>query len=185
VEQRKPEQVSNEGSATDEAKPSQLTCASNFVMLLSMRRSFILITLLSFSIVTQTAFAQAPLQADVRLRVNYNDRRLISFHAGLEGGDAVLRGTVRNLPGGEIALVQLQFDYRTGADIALDELISQIVIATSDQAGNEFSKVKIDPDTVPLNPNRVALYYSGTVYRPPPAGRRFFVVRIQVFGNYE
>jgi hypothetical protein len=166
-------------------KRTQLTCGLKFVMLLTVRRSFILITLLSFSVAARLTFAQAPLQADVRVRVNYNDRRLISFHAELEGGEATLQGTVRNLPGGETALVQLQFDYRTHADIALDELISQIVIATGDQAGGQFSKVTIDPDTVPLNPNRVSLYYSGTVYRPPPGSRRFFVVRIQVFGNYE
>jgi hypothetical protein len=152
-----------------------------------MKRSSALAVLIAFGFVSSIVFAQeqAPLEADVRLRVNYNDRRLISFRADLEGGEATLHGTVRNLPGGETVLVQLEFDYRTRADIALDELISQIVVATTDRAGNEFSKVTIDPDTVPLNPNRVPLYYSGTVYRPPPAGRRFFVVRIQVFGNYE
>ena len=152
-----------------------------------MKRSSTLAVLVTFGFVSPIVFAQeqAPLQADVRLRIDYNNRRLVSFRAGLEGGGATLRGTAQNLPGAETVLVQLEFDYRTDADIALDELISQIVISTSDKAGNEFSRLTIDPNTVPLNPNRVALYYSGTVYRPAPAGGRFYVVRIQVFGNYE
>lgn len=152
-----------------------------------MKRSSTLAVLVAFGFVSPIIFAQeqAPVQADVRVRVDFNTRRLISFRADLEGGEATLRGTVRNLPGGETVLMQLEFDYRTRADIALDELISRIVVATTDQSGNEFSKVTIDPNTVPLNPNRVALYYSGTVYRPSRAGHRFFVVRIQVFGNYE
>ena len=40
------------------------------------------------------------------------------------------------------------------------------------RAGNEFSRVTIDPNTVPLNPNRAPLYYSATLYRPPRDGRR-------------
>jgi len=128
---------------------------------------------------------QSPLQADLRLRVNYNERDLVSFRAVLEGGEAILRGTVQNLPGGETSLIQLHFDYRTDANIALDELISQIVIWTNDRTGNEFSKVTIDPNSVPLNPNPVRLHYSGTVYKPPRNNRTFYVVSIQVFGNYE
>ena len=108
------------------------------------------------------------LQADLRERVDYNDRGLVSFRAGLEGGEATLRGTVQNLPGGETSFIQLHFDYRTDADIALDELISQIVIWTNDRTGNEFSKVTIDPNSVPLNPNRVRLHYADTIYEPPP-----------------
>jgi hypothetical protein len=125
------------------------------------------------------------LQADVQVRVNHNDRRLVQFRARLEGGGATLRGSVQNLPGGETALVTLHFDYRTDADIALDELISQIVVSTSDRAGNEFSRVTIDPNTVPLNPNRAPLYYSATLYKPPRVGRSLYLARIQVFGNYE
>jgi len=128
---------------------------------------------------------QAPLQADVHVRVNSHDRRLVQFRAQLEGGEATLRGTVQNLPGGETVLVSLHFDYRTDADIALDELISQIVVSTSDTAGNEFSRVTIDPNTVPLNPNRAPLYYSATLYHPPRDGRSRYLTRIQVFGNYE
>jgi len=79
----------------------------------------------------------------------------------------------------------LHFDYNTDADIALDELISQIVVSTSDKAGNEFSRVTIDPNTVPLNPTRAALHYSVTLYRLPRGGRNLYIARIQVFGNYE
>src|SRR5438093_4789196 len=132
-----------------------------------------------------SAQEQSPLQTDVRVLVGYNDRRLVSFGAGIEGGEATLRGTAQNLPGKETVLVTLHFDYRTNADIALDELISQIVISTCDRAGNEFSRVIIDPNTVPLNPNRAPLYYSATLYHPPQNGRSLYLARIQVFGNYE
>src|SRR5205823_5783844 len=123
---------------------------------------------------------QSPLQADVQVRINYNDRRRVPFRARLEGGEATVRGSVQNLPGRETVLVSLHFDYSTDADIALDELISQIVISTSDRAGNEFSRVAIDPNTIPLNPNRAPLYYSATLYQPPRDGRRLYLVRIQV-----
>ena len=89
------------------------------------------------------------------------------------------------MPGGETVLVSLRFDYNSDADIALDELINQIVVSTSDKAGNEFSRVTIDPNTVPLNPNRAPLYYSATLYHPPRNGRSLYLARIQVFGNYE
>ena len=128
---------------------------------------------------------QAPLQTDVQVRVNHNDGRLVQFRARLEGGEATLRGTVQNLPDGETVLVSLRFDYNSEADVALDELISQIVVSSSDRAGNEFSRASIDPNTVPLNPNRAPLYYSATLYRPPREGRRLYFARIQVFGNYE
>jgi len=150
-----------------------------------MRRRFVALLLSCFVPQIVLAQEQLPLQADVRVRVGYNDRGLVSFRAVLEGGEATLRGTVQNLPGGETSLVQLHFDYRTDTDIALDELVSQIVIWTIDRTGNEFSKVIIDPNSVPLNPNRVPLHYAGTVYKPPRNNRTSYVVRIQVFGNYE
>ena len=153
-----------------------------------MRRRFIAAALLLSCFVSKISPAQEqspPLQADVRVRVNYTDRGVVSFRAVLEGGEATLRGTVQNLPGGETSLVQLHFDYRTDANIALDELISQIVIWTIDRTGNEFSKVVIDPNTVPLNPNRASLHYTGTVYKPYRDNRTSYVVRVQVFGNYE
>jgi len=139
---------------------------------------------LAFQIV-RGQVVQPPLQADLQVRVNYSERNLVSFRAVLEGGEAVLRGTVQNFPGGETSFVQLHLDYRTDANIALDELISQIVIWTNDRTGNEFSKVSIDPNSVPLNPNRVRLHYAGTVYKPPRNNRTFYVVGVQVFGNYE
>ncbi len=152
-----------------------------------MRRRVVVAALLLGCFVSQIAFAQEqpPLQADMLVRVDYNDRGRVSFRAVLEGGEATLRGTVQNLRGGETSFVQLQFDYRTDADIALDELISQIVIWTSDKTGDEFSKVVIDPNSVPLNPNRAPLHYAGTVYKPPRNNRASYVVCIQVFGNYE
>ena len=156
-------------------------------MLPLMKRRFAVLALLllCFASHLATGQEQAPLQADVQVRVNSHDRRLVHFRASLEGGEATVRGTVQNLPGGETVLVSLHFDYSTPADIALDEIISQIVISTSDKTGNEFSRVTIDPNTIPLNPNRVPLYYSATLYHPPRDGQRFYIARIQVFGNYE
>ncbi len=153
-----------------------------------MKRRFAVVALLPLCFAPQLVIGQeqsSPLQADVQVRVNHGDRRLVPFRARLEGGEATLRGTVQNLPGGETALVFLRFDYNTEADIALDELIGQIVVSTSDKAGNEFSRVTIDPNTVPLNPNRAPLYYSATLYHPPRNGRSLYLARIQVLGNYE
>jgi hypothetical protein len=152
-----------------------------------MRRRVAVTALLLGSFVSHVLAQEQspPLQADLRIQVGYNDRNPVSFRAVLEGGEATLRGTVQNLPSGETSLVQLHFDYRTDANIALDEIISQIVIWTIDRAGNEFSKVVIDPNSVPLNPNRASLHYAGTVYKPPRNNRTSYVVRVQVFGNYE
>jgi hypothetical protein len=152
-----------------------------------MKRRFAVVALLPLCFASHLVVGQeqSPLQADVQVRVNHGDRRVVPFHARLEGGGATVRGSVQNLPGGETLLVSLRFDYNTDADIALDELISQIVVSTSDNAGNEFSRITIDPNTVPLNPNRAPLYYSATLYHPPRNGRRVYLVRIQVFGNYE
>ena len=127
-----------------------------------MKRRFAGVVLLPFCLASHLVIGQeqAPLQADVQLQVKYNDKRPVLFRARLEGGGAVVRGSILNLPGGETALVVLHFDYNTGGDIALDELISQIVVLTSERAGNEFSKVTIDPNTVYLNLNRSSLSYS-------------------------
>jgi hypothetical protein len=156
-------------------------------MLLWMKRRFAIVALLFLCFASQLVLGQdgSPLQADVQVQVRYNDKRPVPFHAHLQGGEATVRGSVLNLPGGEILLVSLHFDYNTTADIALDELISQIVVSTSDRTGNEFSRATIDPNTVPLNPNRAPLYYSATLYRPPRDGRRLYLTRIRVFGNYE
>jgi hypothetical protein len=157
------------------------------MMMPSMKRSFAVAMLLPVCFASHFVIGQEqpPLQADVQVRVNHRDRRLVRFSAGLEAGEATLRGSVQNMPGGETALVALYFDYHASADIALDEIISQIVVSTSDRIGNEFSRVTIDPNTVPLNPNRAPLYYSVTLYRPPRDGGNLYSVRVQVFGNYE
>jgi hypothetical protein len=157
------------------------------MMLLSMKLRFAAVFLLTLCLASQLVIGQeqSPLQADIHVRVNYKDKRPVTFRGRLEGGEATVRGSVLNLPGGETAVVFLHFDYNTNADIALDELINQIVVSTRDKAGNEFSGVTIDPNTVPLNPNRAPLYYSATLYQPPRDGRRLYIARIQVFGNYE
>jgi hypothetical protein len=130
---------------------------------------------------------QAPLQADARVRVNNSKRPVAApFAAHLAGGPATLTGSVSNLPGGQTALVALQFDYRVGAEIAFDEIISQIVVWVEDLNGDVFSSVTIDPNTVHLNPNRVPLYYSATLYTPEHTrGHNGYIVRVRVFGNYE
>ena len=62
----------------------------------------------------------------------------------------------------------------------------------SDRGGNSepllgswLLQVTLDPNTVPLNPNRAPLYYSATLYHPPRDGRSLYIARIQIFGNYE
>ena len=143
--------------------------------------------LLFFPLLAAFAQDQAPLQADARVRVNNNKRPVAaSFSAQLAGGPATLTGSVSNLPGGDTALVALVFDYRVDADIALDEIISQIVVWVEDHEGNVFSTITIDPNTVHLNPNRVPLYYSATLYTPDHTRRRNgYIVRVRVYGNYE
>jgi hypothetical protein len=148
-----------------------------------MRRRFAVAALLPGCFVSQVVLRRNNLDADAY--VDYNDRGLVSFRPLLPKGARLRFGELCKISGGETSFIQLHFDYRTDADIALDELISQIVIWTNDRTGNEFSKVLIDPNSVPLNPNRVPLHYAGTVYKPPRNNRTSYVVRIQVFGNYE
>ena len=96
------------------------------MMLPWMKRKFAVVALLPLCFVSQLAIGQeqSPLQADVQVRVKYNDKRPVLFHARLQRGGATLRGSVQNLSGGETALVSLRFDYNSDADIALDELTS-------------------------------------------------------------
>ena len=87
---------------------------------MSPHRMRLLLTLVAF-LSSLAAFGQdqAPLQADLRIRVN-NDKRPVAaaFSTQLSGGVAKLTGSVANLPGGDTALVALQFDYRVAAEIA-------------------------------------------------------------------
>ena len=124
-----------------------------------------------------------PLQLDVRVFVKRQEDIGAVFKRRLQPGDATVATRVRNLPGDDTARVMLHFDYKTDADIALDQIISRIVIAFEDAEGNEWSRSVIQPNEIHLNPNRVPLYYSATLYKPPGTGR--YIVRLKVFGNYE
>lgn len=138
-----------------------------------------------FAPLTALAQEEPPLQEDIRVRVNGNRPVGANFSRQIEPGEARVRGRVLNLEGGETALVTLVFNYRIDAPIALDEIISLIVISIEDSEGNEFSTVTIDPNDVNLNPNRVPLTYSATLYIPDGARRNGYFARVQVFGNYE
>ena len=146
-----------------------------------------LIALFGVVLVPLHAVAQvdAPLQLDVRVPVKSTGLG-VSFQRPLEPGGATVSVRMHNLPGKETALVRLTFNYAIKADFALDEIISLIVITIEDSTGVEFSRATIDPNTVPLNPNREPLSYCVTLYTPtredPHAG---YTVRVQVFGNYE
>ena len=148
--------------------------------------AIVAIAISAFSSLTVFGQDGEPLQVDIRLRVKRNQGLGALFEHQIAGGAATLSGRVHNLPGGETALVMLQFDYRTNAKIALDEIVSRIIVSIEDSSGNEFSIVAIDPNTIPLNPNRVPLHYSATLYTPKVArGENGYIARVQVYGNYE
>jgi hypothetical protein len=135
---------------------------------------------------TAAALAQdAPLQANLRVKASGTRPVAASFRGTLQGGTAFVRGRVLNQPGGDTALVTLRFDYRIGDGIALDEIIDRIVVTIEDAAGEELAISTIDPNTINLNPNRVPLLYSTTLYTPEDAVRTGYFVRVRVFGNYE
>lgn len=123
-----------------------------------------------------------PLQLDVRVRAKRQGMGAV-FERRLLPGEATVTARVRNLPGNDTALVMLHFDYKIDADFALDQIISRIVISLEDADGNEWSRSVINPNEIHLNPNRVPLYYSASLYKPPGTGR--YIVRLKVFGNYE
>lgn len=81
--------------------------------------------------------------------------------------------------------MKLRFDYKTDADVALDEIISLIVISLENADGREVARSTIDPNSVNLNPNRVPLHYCATLYKPTLAATRGYIVRVRLFGNYE
>jgi hypothetical protein len=143
----------------------------------------IVLALAALAPLNTSAQTDAPLQVDARIRVNRNG--VISFQRQLDPGPAMVRGRIQTQPGRETALVTLEFDYRVNADFALDEIISLIVISIEDAAGNTLSTVTIDPNTINLNPNRVPLEYSATLYIPTDGPRPNYIVHLQVFGNYE
>jgi len=147
----------------------------------------VLTTLLAWALATDAWAQTAPLQVDVRVRVN-PDRTIgaIFRRPVQEGQPARLRGVILNQPGGETARVDLRFSYRIPpGTIALDEIINRIVISVEDSTGTEFSHVSIEPNDIHLNPNRVPLDYSATLYIPEDAREDGYFVRVRVFGNYE
>lgn len=152
-----------------------------------MRRLNLITIALALLSAPLTALAQEgpPLQVDARVRAKRTDVGA-TFQRKIQPGLATVEGRLRNEPGGETARVTLHFDYKIDGDLALDEIISLIVISLEDADGKEFSRATIDPNEVNLNPNRVPLDYSATLYKPPPTGDgRGYVVRVRVFGNYE
>jgi hypothetical protein len=131
-------------------------------------------------LLTGTASAQclSEVQADVRVPLTSGRGRFVQK---LAPGDARVVGRVRPLRGGETVLVDLGFDYRIPDDlIAFDEIICEIEITIEDVAGNEIARSLIDPNDINLNPNRVPLFYSATLYTGEGSA-----VRVRVRGNYE
>lgn len=153
-----------------------------------MNKRFITLTALLAALVCAAAQAQdTPQQVNVRAKVRADRPVGAVFRRPVEQGQlARLRGAVINQPDGETALVNLRFSYRIPPDtIALDEIIDLIIISIEDSTGAEFSTVSIDPNDVNLNPNRVPLDYSATLYIPEDALENGYFVRVRVFGNYE
>jgi hypothetical protein len=161
----------------------QASTISNAPLFLGMRNVLLMVACL-FPIAVTSQEQPLP-QANARVWIE-NGSSPASFERFLRGGKARLTGSIWNLRGGETALVLLAFDYKTDADISLDEILSSIVISTEGSGGNRFSEMAIDPNMVHLNPNRVPLHYSATLYTPPHKGPgNGYFVRVQVFGNYE
>jgi hypothetical protein len=103
----------------------------------------------------------------------------------IEQGPATVEVTARNMSA-DAVVVDLAFRYRVPPDtIALDELIDRIEIATETATGEPFFAAAIDAQLIPLNPNRVPLFYRVTLYRPTPAEGEFYRVHAKLFGNYE
>jgi hypothetical protein len=101
----------------------------------------------------------------------------------VEQGPANVTITARNHPQDAVT-IDLAFRYRIPPDtIALDELIDRIEIATETLAGERHFASAIDAQLIPLNPNRVPLFYRATLYRP--TDERAYRVHVRVLGNYE
>ena len=127
--------------------------------------------------------AAQTLQVDATLPLPTQKRGKASFDARIEPGDATVAGTARNLKRGDAVAVNLVFDYRTSAGIALDEVIDRVEVTTETPAGDVFLTTVLDTQLIPLNPNRVPLRYAATLYHPTDGEQ--YVVRVRVFGNYE
>lgn len=145
----------------------------------------ILLATLCVAPMAATAQEAPPLQLDARVQADGTGRVAATFQRQIRPGVATISGRVRNLPGGETALVKLHFDYSSASDFALDEIISLIVISLENASGNEVARATINPNDVNLNPRRVPLHYSATLYKPEPAATRGYLVRVRVYGNYE
>lgn len=105
------------------------------------------------------------------------------FVARIEPGDATVAVFARNLRGGAVQ-VDLAFRYRVPRDtIALDEVIERIELTTETTGGEVFLPAVLETQEIPLNPNRVPLFYRATLYRPEEA--ETYVLRVRVIGNYE
>jgi hypothetical protein len=101
----------------------------------------------------------------------------------IEQGPATVVITALNMPA-DAVVVDLAFRYRVPPDtIALDELLDRLEIATETADGEPFFDAVIDAKLIPLNPNRVPLFYRVTLQRP--AEGEHYRVHVKVFGNYE
>ena len=124
-----------------------------------------------------------PLQAELTLQAkNHRQGAVASATKLIDNGPATVRATLENRAKGETAVVRVDFRYRTKAEIALDEIIASIVVTTLDDQGQPYSTSTITPNAIHLNPNRVPLSYSATLYVPTS---KSYSVKVQVYGNYE
>ncbi|HYB99648.1 MAG TPA: hypothetical protein VEC57_11020 [Candidatus Limnocylindrales bacterium] len=124
----------------------------------------------------------APVQADVTLQMPGENGEARSTGVKLDGGNARVRMRVINQDDGRTAAVHLRFRYRIPPDtIALDEIVSQIEVETTDLEDNAIGRVDMDTNEVNLNPNGPRLAYGLTLYRPEGG----YQVQLRVRGNYE
>jgi hypothetical protein len=141
-----------------------------------------LIALIVLAAAALPAAAQT-LQVETTLSLPTQKRAKESFQGRIEPGEASVAGVARNLKRGDAVVISLVFDYRTSADIALDEVIDRVEITTETPDGEVFLTTVLDTELIPLNPNRVPLRYAATLYHPTDGDR--YVLRVRVFGNYE
>ena len=139
--------------------------------------------LMSAVLMATTALAGSPpLQADLTLAMPAENGSIETARSGLDGGDANVAVRAVNLDNGDTVRVRLRFSYRIDPDtIAFDEILDRIVVETIGDGGAAIGMAEIDPHEVNLNPNRVALVYQLTLYRPSEA----YTLRVRIFGNYE